>query len=424
MLDIRTIREQADAVQDAADRKGLELDVGALIRADEERRNRMGVVEQLRAERNACARQVAQLAKEGRHEEAEVVKQEASRRNVTLAREEELLKQVEAEYEELMLYVPNFYSPDTPIGASDADNVEVRRVGEQPQFEYAAKDHVALGEELGLIDLERGVKIAGSRHYVLQGAGQLLHRAVQQLALDLLADEGYTLFEVPMMAREETFYKTGFFPAGKDQAYALEGEKALLAGTAEVPLVALYGDEVLDLHEPLRLGAASSCFRSEVGKAGKDVHGLYRVHQFAKVEQVVICQANEALAEQMLQQILGNAERLLQLLELPYRVVAVCTGDLSQKNYKQYDVETWMPSRGQYGETHSASSLLDFQARRSRIRYRDEEGKLRFAYTLNNTMVATPRILIPLLENHQREDGSIHIPEALRPYMRGLQELR
>lgn len=275
-----------------------------------------------------------------------------------------------------------------------------------------------------MLDMERGVKIGGSRQYVLRNKGLLLHRAVQQLALDLLQDKGYTLLDVPVMVKEETLVSSGFFPGNRDQTYRIAGEDKWLAGTAEVPLVSMYGGEVLDLTEPRLLAACCPCYRSEVGSAGRDVHGLYRVHQFAKVEQVIICRADHELSEQWLQTITANAEELLRLLELPYRVVAVCSGDMSQKNYKQYDIETWMPSRNNYGETHSASMLLDFQARRSNLRYRDDNGKLQFAYTLNNTMVASPRILIPLVENHQREDGSIYIPKALRPYMRGIDELR
>lgn len=219
-------------------------------------------------------------------------------------------------------------------------------------------------------------------------------------------------------------YNTGYFPAGTDSAYRIDGENRWLIGTSEVPLVAYYDNEIVDVAEPIRLTAATACFRSEVGSAGRDVHGLYRVHQFAKVEQVVFCEADPARSEAMLHEITANAEQLLQLLELPYRVVAVCTGDMSQKNVKQFDIETWMPSRQAYGETHSSSNVHDFQARRSNIRYRDAEGKLRYCHTLNNTAVATPRILIPLLENHQLEDGSIYIPPALRPYMNGLETLQ
>jgi seryl-tRNA synthetase len=216
---------------------------------------------------------------------------------------------------------------------------------------------------------------------------------------------------------------TGFFPTGQDQTYHIEGEDKWLVGTSEVPIVSYYSNEIVDVSQPIKLAAVSHCFRNEVGSASKDVHGLYRVHQFAKVEQVVLCQASLDESELMLQELTQNAEKLLQLLEIPYRVMAICTADMSQKTYKQYDIESWMPSRKTYGETHSSSSLLDFQARRSNIRYRDDQGKLRFCYTLNNTAVASPRILIPLIENHQEEDGSIRIPLALRPYMNGIERL-
>ncbi|MFB9330403.1 serine--tRNA ligase [Paenibacillus aurantiacus] len=424
MLDIRMIRERANEVQEAADRRGIDCDIAKLLEIEEGCRQRRAAVEAMRAERNARSALIASLIREGRKSEAEKEKAAAAKLTDRMTADEAELKRLEDERDRRLLEVPNWISPDTPDGTTDEDNVEIRRWGEPTAAEFPVKSHVELGEELDLLDLRRGVKVGGSRQYVLKGPGLMLHRAVQQMALDLLDDEGFTLLDVPVMAKEEAFYATGFFPVGLDQAYRLEEGGHYLAGTAEVPLVAMYAGETLDLTEPMRLAAATPCFRSEVGKAGKDVHGLYRVHQFAKVEQVVICRADPELADQWLERILAHAEKLLRLLELPYRVVAVCTGDLSYKNYKQYDIETWMPSRGAYGETHSASNLLDFQARRAGIRYRDDIGRLRYAYTLNNTMAATPRILIPLLENHQQADGSIRVPEALRPYMRGMGEIR
>lgn len=352
------------------------------------------------------------------------VKEQAKRVNGELAEREQQLAETETAYRELMENVPNIVSDDTPIGDSDADNVELKRVGAPPDFDFEAKDHVALGEAMKLFDMPRGVKVAGTRNYFLTGAGLYLHRAVQQLAIDLLAERQYTVMDVPLIVREEALMRTGFFPQGRDQTYELTGGGGWLAGTAEVPLVAYYSDEIVDVSEPIRLAAVSNCYRKEAGSAGRDVRGLYRVHQFAKVEQVILCKNDLAVAEQMMREITANAEELMRLLELPYRLVAVCTGDLSLKNYEQYDIETWMPSRGSYGETHSSSLLLDFQARRSNIRYRDEDGQLQYCYTLNNTAVATPRILIPLLENHQRADGSVYIPPALRKYMNGLEELR
>ncbi|MFK7691449.1 serine--tRNA ligase [Paenibacillus sp. HJGM_3] len=425
MLDIKWIREHAEEVQRAADQKGLAVSIQALLDGDDERRRLLQETERLRHERNAHSKRIAELTREGNAPERERLQAAVREGNRVLGELEAQLELVNARHRQLLLQVPNVPSADTPLGASDADNVEVRRVGRPPEFDFAPSDHVELGERLGLLDIPRGVKAGGSRSYYLRGAGAQLHRAVQQLAIDVLAERGFTLLEVPLMVREEALTSTGFFPLGREQTYELRDEDKWLVGTSEAPLVAYCSGEVLDLGaEPLRLSAATACFRREIGSAGRDVRGLYRVHQFAKVEQVVLCEADAAVSERMLQEITANAEHILELLELPYRVVAVCTGDMSQKTHKQYDIETWMPSRQAYGETHSASNLLDFQARRANIRYRDREGRLQYAHTLNNTAVATPRILIPLLENHQQADGTVYIPAALRPYMGGLERIR
>ncbi|MCZ8523249.1 MULTISPECIES: serine--tRNA ligase [Paenibacillus] len=423
MLDIRWIRENKDKVQEAADLKGLPFDVEELLAADERWRFLMQDVERLRGLRNHSSQEIAQQLRAGLRSEAEEAKRNVQEINAELSVLEAGLSAVEQERAALLLRVPNVPSADTPRGRSDADNVETARWGEPPRFPFEPLNHVALGELHRIIDVPRGVKAAGARGYYLRGAGALLHRAVQQLAVDLLLGRGFTLLEVPLAVRPEALTHAGFFPLGEDQVYRLEGEDLYLVGTSEVPLVHYYSGETVDVAQPIRLAAVSSCFRSEVGSAGRDVQGLYRVHQFAKVEQVVLCEADPGTAERLLHEITGHAQTLLRLLELPHRTVAVCTGDMSQKTYKQYDLETWMPSRGAYGETHSSSSLLDFQARRAGIRYRGPDGKLRYCYTLNNTAVASPRILIPLLENHQQVDGSIRIPKALRPYMQGLEQL-
>lgn len=424
MLDMKWIRAHADEVQAAADGKKIKVSVRELLTLDEERRRLLQETEEGRRLRNAWSAEIGKLMQAGDRAQAEELRTRVKELNDKLQQNETKLADVQEEVTRLQWLVPNVVSPDTPAGASDEDNVEVRRVGEITKFDYDAKDHVELGEMHDMIDIARGVKIGGTRSYVLKAAGLLLHRAVQQLALDLLLKKGFTPMEVPLMVREEALVNTGFFPTGRDQVYELEGENKWLVGTSEVPLVSYYMDEVVDVAEPIRLAAMSTCFRSEVGSGGRDVRGLYRVHQFSKVEQVIICAPDADESERMLQEITGHAEELLQLLELPYRVVAVCIGDMSQKTYKQYDIETWMPSRGAYGETHSSSNLHDFQARRSNIRCRNAEGKLVYCHTLNNTAVASPRILIPLLENHQLEDGSIRIPAALRPYMGGLEYLK
>ncbi|UHA75914.1 serine--tRNA ligase [Paenibacillus sp. 481] len=465
------IRQYPERVQEAADLKGIRFSVQELLDSDHKRRSLLTAVDELRRERNEVSTRIGQYMRathrnHGKKHEArlgadatplehnqtqeqkqeqeqalkqdlqldleldlefdlEQLKQQVNLANEQLAELEMELAQAEQHYKQLILLVPNLPSPDSPVGQTDEDNVEVRRVGEPTvQQEDAALDHVALGERLGLIDMGRGVKVAGTRQYYLTGAGVYLHRAVQQLAMDLLVRQGFVPLEVPLMVREQALTASGFFPYGQEQTYAVADDQWLV-GTSEVSLISYYAGEIVDLSSgPICLAGASTCFRREVGSAGRDVRGLYRVHQFAKVEQVIICRNDAAEADRLLQHILSNAEQILQLLELPYRVMAVCTGDMSEKTHKQYDIETWMPSRGAYGETHSASNLLDFQARRSNIRFRDGEGKLQYAYTLNNTAVASPRILIPLLENHQRPDGSIYIPEALRPYMYGMTEIK
>lgn len=423
MLDMKWVRAHAEEVQAAAHGKKIKVDIAVLLQRDDERKALLQQTEEARRQRNTLSAEIGKLMQSGEREQAEKMRAQVKQLNEQLEQEEAKLAVIQEEVTRLQRLVPNIVSPDTPVGLSDEDNVELRRVGELPVFDYEARDHVELGEMHELIDIPRGVKIGGTRSYVLKGAGLLLHRAVQQLALDLLLKQGFTPLEVPLMVREDTLVNTGFFPTGRDQVYELQGENKWLVGTSEVPLVSYYADEVIDVKEPVKLAAISTCFRSEVGSGGRDVRGLYRVHQFAKVEQVILCAPDAAESERMLQEITGHAEELLQRLELPYRVVAVCTGDMSQKTYKQYDIETWMPSREAYGETHSSSNLHDFQARRSNIRRRDEEGKLVYCHTLNNTAVASPRILIPLLENHQQADGSIYIPEALRPYMGGAERL-
>ncbi|NEW08740.1 serine--tRNA ligase [Paenibacillus sp. SYP-B3998] len=425
MLDIKWIRNHPDRVSEAARSKGVQdFSVEQLLHVDLQRRNLRQRVDELRAERNVLSAQIGLLISQKQLQEAESLKEHVRQCNAALNDYEAGLEDQEAQFEAMMLKVPNLVSAGTPNGKSDADNVVMKVVGTPTMFAFEPKDHVQLGEELDLIDIPRGVKVAGSRNYYLKGMGLYLHRAVQQLALDLLTDQGFTVMDVPLMVREETLVNAAFFPGGKDQTYELVDENKWLVGTSEGPLISYYANEVVDLSKgPIRLAGVSNCFRKEAGSAGRDVRGLYRVHQFAKVEQVIICQNDEAFAEQMLEEITQHAERILELLELPYRIVSVCTGDIGAKNYKQYDIETWMPSRQNYGETHSSSSLLDFQARRSGIRYQREGGGLHYCYTLNNTAVASPRILIPLLENHQQSDGSIYIPLALRPYMRGMSSI-
>ncbi|NBX15951.1 MAG: serine--tRNA ligase, partial [Proteobacteria bacterium] len=277
-----------------------------------------------------------------------------------------------------------------------------------------------LGQKLGLIDFTRGAAVAGTRSYFLVGAGAELERAVHNLAVDLLTQRGYTLMSVPVLVRSSAMQGTGYLPGGADQAYFVEKDDMWLVGTAEVSLASYHAGEILEPAQlPVKICAHSSCFRREAGAHGKDTKGLYRVHQFQKIEQVVLCNPDKEESDRLHMELLTNAEDLLKMLELPYRVVKVCTGDLGQGQVKKHDIETWMPSRNAYGETHSCSSFYDYQARRLKIRTKDSNGKNQFVYTLNNTEVATPRVLIPLIENHQTADGRIRIPKALQKYMGG-----
>ncbi|WP_110932465.1 serine--tRNA ligase [Paenibacillus bouchesdurhonensis] len=419
MLDVKWIRAHAEEVQRAADHKRINFSVRELLEWDDRRKRHLLECEELRRQRNEGAEQAQGMLAADREAEAAELRAALKGVNRALKESAKRLEEAVQTVDRLTLLAPNVVSEDTPIGSSEEDNVEIRRVGHIPEWSFVPRDHVELGRLHDMLDIPRGVKAGGSRTYYLKGTGALLHRAVQQLAFDLLIERGFVPMEVPLLLKEQPFVHSGYFPAGQDQSFYVEDERKWLAGTSEVPLLSYYEGELLDLSEPLKLVSASNCFRSEVGSAGRDVKGLYRVHQFAKVEMVVLCQPDPDLSEKMLQEITSHAEELLALLELPYRVMSVCTGDMSGRTYKQYDIETWMPSTGSYGETHSSSNLHSFQSRRANIRCIGDGGAALHCHTLNNTAVASPRILIPLLENHQDEDGSIYIPKALRKYVAG-----
>lgn len=424
MLDIKWIEANVEEVQRSADAKGITLSINELITTNHQRITHLQQLEQLRAMRNILTNEIHQAIQRRETDQAEQLKHTMKQNKQELEEAQSQWQEAHRQYEALMLLVPNIISTDTPSGKSDKDNVELRHYLEPTSFDFPIKDHVELGDVHKMIDIPSGTKTSGSRQYYLTGMGFKLHRAVQQLAIDVLAAKGFEFMEVPLMVKTEAMVNTGFFPLGQDQSFHLEGEDYWLVGTSEVPIISYFSGKKLDVKQPIKVAAVSTCFRSEVGSAGRDTSGLYRVHQFSKVEQVVICEDDLALSQQLHEEITENAEELLQLLELPYRVMAVCSGDMSQKTYKQYDIETWMPSREAYGETHSSSNLLQFQARRANIAYTGADGKSTYCHTLNNTAVATPRILIPLLENHQQQDGSIYIPKALRPYLQGLEYIK
>jgi len=441
MIDIKFIRENTDAVRRAIEVKRVACDLDRLLAVDQDRRDAQAEADKLRGELKELSAQIGhyknpkskwfqdQLAR-GRtadelKREGESIQAQTGDIKTRIKDLEDRERGIAEAFNELMLTVPQVPSTSTPVGATDADNVEVRRWGEPRQFEFEPLDHVELGTKLGIIDIERGVKLAGTRNYLLRGAGSMLHHAVLRLAMDTIVGRGFEPVTVPVLVRDEMMVGTGYFPGGEEQAYRCERDAKSLVGTAEVSLTAMYGDEILDAEQlPIKLAAVSTCFRREAGAAGKDTHGLYRIHFFDKVEQVVLCHADDTEGEKHHHEIIANAEAVLQALALPYRLMQVCTGDMGQGKVEMYDIETWMPSRGGYGETHSASRFGDFQARRLNLRYKDAETKKNvFCHTLNNTVIASPRILIAILEQYQNADGTVTVPPALRAYMGGMEKI-
>lgn len=440
MLDIKFIRENVEAVKTAAAAKRLSCDVDRLVEVDARRRELQLELDTLRTQvkesgqlvgllRNPKSPGYQRAIQEGKSEaeikaRADAVQNELAEIKPKIKSLEETEGPILQEFDELMLTIPQPADPEVPIGKDETQNVELRKVGEVRRFEFEPKDHVALGAELDIIDIERGVKLSGSRNYTLKGDGALLHQAVLRLAQDMMIQRGFVAMVVPVLVKEEVMYGTGYFPTGRDQAYLCERDEKSLVGTAEVPLTALHCDEILSEAElPIKYCAMSMCFRREAGAAGKDTSGLYRIHLFEKVEQVIICRNDVEESKKFHAEILKNAEDVVQALGLPYRIVNVCTGDLGMGQVQKYDIETWMPSRNAYGETHSASRFYEFQTRRLRLRYRDGAKTVRFCHTLNNTVIASPRILIPILELYQNRDGTVTIPEALRPYMGGRERI-
>ncbi len=421
MLDIQTVRDDPDAIRRAGEVKGIPADLEAVAAMDRRHRDLMAAIVALRTERNRVSKAIATMAPSDRS--AAIAR--AAELKGELERKEPLLRRAQEDLRILMLRLPAPAAPDTPVGVTDADNVPIRRWGTPPSFDFPARDHVEIGAALGVLETEPAVRMAGARSYCLKGTGALLEQAVLRLATDRLVAVGFTLLHVPVLVREEAMIATGYFPLGQDEVFRLERDDLYLIGTSEVPLVARFLDQILTCGElPVRLCAVSPCFRREVGGSGRDTRGLYRVHQFTKVEQVVVGLADAAASATLHDDLLAHAEDILQALELPYRVVCVCTGDMGQGQYRKHDIEAWMPSRGAYAETHSCSTFHEFQARRGGIRYRDPGGRVRFAHTLNGTAIASPRILIPLLEVHQQKDGGVRIPDALVPYMGGLRVLK
>ena len=413
MVDLKRIRQEPDTFRQAIRLKGVVLDLDALLELDREVQGLKQRLQDIQTERNRIAKEVPKAPPEARPQ--------LVARGKALAEEakgvEELLRQKEALLWELLLQVPLPPWPGAPVGPDDSANVEIKRVGTPPEFPFPPLDHVALMEKNGWWE-PRVSRVSGSRTYALRGDLALYEMALLRFAMDFMVGRGFIPLTLPAYAREAAFVGTGHFPAARDQVWPIAGTDLYLTGTAEVVLNALHSGEILKVEElPKRYAGYAPAFRSEAGSAGKDVRGLMRVHQFHKVEQYVLTEASLEASDRAFQELLENAEAILGLLELPYRLLEVSTGDMGPGKWRQVDLEVWVPSEGRYRETHSCSALLDWQARRADLRYRDAEGRVRHAYTLNNTALATPRILVMLLENHQLEDGRVRVPEALVPYV-------
>ena len=418
MLDIKFIRENKDLILESARKKHIKFDPSDLIKADDKRKELLTEIEKMRAEQNEVSFRLPQLTDIG--QKAELIK-EMKILKENLQKEEEKLKEIMKEWQTLMLQVPNVPDVSVPEGDNEEMNKEIKIWEEPTKMDFTPKNHIELMERLDLADFETGTKVSGFRGYFLKNEGAELEFAIWQLTIDLFRQKhpDYSLMIVPSLVKRETLLGTGYLPQGEEEIYHTQ-DNDYLAGTAEVATMSYYSDKTLKKNElPKKILAFSPCLRREAGSYGKDVKGLYRVHEFYKFEQVILCEASHETSVKHHEELLANAEEILQALKLPYRIVVNCGGDLGLGQVKKYDIETWMPSKNKYGETHSCSYFHDFQTRRLNIRYKDTDGKIKFTHSLNNTAIATPRILIQILENYQQADGTVKIPEVLRKYMGG-----
>jgi seryl-tRNA synthetase len=410
MIDLKLLRENPETVRADYERRGGVPALDEVIQLDSKHRAQLQQVEALRAEQNRASKAIGQAASEDRQAAIAAAK-ELSDRIKSLEPE---LEELEARLQRAAAFLPNLLHESVPPGLAEDDNVVEREVGEKPDFDFEPKDHVALGEALGLFDAERAAKTSGSRFVYLKGQGVVLELALVRFAIDFLIERGFAPVITPVLVREHAMFGTGFLPADEFEYYKIEKDDLYLVGTSEVALAAMHSDEVLDSDAlPVRYAGFSSSFRREAGSYGKDTKGLIRVHQFDKVEQFSFAHPDDSWDEYAT--IRANQERILQALEIPYRVLVMCAGDLGGPAAKKVDHEAWLPGAQRYLELTSATNATDFQARRLHIRYRDKEGS-RLVHTLNGTACAVGRTIVALLENHQQADGTVSIPEALRPY--------
>ncbi|HUO50162.1 MAG TPA: serine--tRNA ligase [Candidatus Paceibacterota bacterium] len=415
MLDIKFIRENKDIVIAGAKKKHIDVDIEKLIALDDKRKQLQASIDEKRAEQNAASEKIAQ-AKDPAERQQLIAGMGGVKE--ALKHDEELMQDVMKEWRALMVQVPNVPDISVPDGDSDADNVEVRTWGEIPKFDFEPKSHIDLMLANDMADFERGAKVAGFRGYFLKNDGARLVWALERFVEDrFMNKDGFTPMIVPSMVRREPFVGTGYLPQSEEDLYKTQ-DGDYLAGTAEVATMGYYMDEILDASQlPLKYFAFSPCFRREAGSHGKDTKGVFRIHEFIKYEQVILCEADHQTSVKFHEELTENSEKLLQELEIPYHVVVNCGGDLGLGQVKKYDIEAWMPSEKKYRETHSSSYFHDFQTRRLNIRYRDESGTVRYAHSLNNTALALPRILCQIVENYQQKDGAIKVPDVLRPYI-------
>lgn len=419
MVDIKLLREQPELFERGAKKKGVRIDIDRVLQLDEELRHLRFKIDQLRGQRKKISKEISLSEKQG-------IMQALSRAREIKTQIKELetrKSKVQVELRELLLSIPLPAAPDVPEGVNEDDNVPIRTWGKMPNFNFPPKDYITLMRGLDLLDLERGTKIGGFRGYVLKNEAVLLENALLRYSIDLLVKKGFTLLRPPIMVKEFALLGSGMFPQGKKDTYKVD-DGLFLAGTTEVSLMTFHAGEVLSEDDlPIRYVGISPAYRREVGSYGKDVKGVFRVHEFIQTEMVVLCKNDINESIKWHEELLVNSEEMMQALELPYRVVNVCAGELSSGQAKRYDIEAWVPSEKRFRETHSDSYLLDFQSRRLNIRYKTIGGKLKFVHSLNNTGVAVPRILISLIENHQRANGNIVIPSVLQPYI-GLGEIK
>lgn len=414
MLDINFIRDNKELLKRAAEIKHVDFDLDELLAVDEKRRQLKTAVDEKRAQKNELSDKIGSADSDEARQE---LIQQSQKLKEEMQSDEDELKEVQGQWQQLMLKVPNIPDMSVPEGETDADNQELKTWGQKPSFDFDPKDHVELMKEKGMADFERGTKVHGFRGYFLKGAGAELSWAIWNYARDFFGKKKFETFIAPAIIRKQFLYGSGHLPSEAEDLYETQDED-YLSGTAEIPMMAYHADEALEAAElPKRYLAFSPCYRREAGSHGKDTKGLMRVHEFYKLEQLILCEGTHQESVRLHEEITEYTEQFLQSLGLPYRQVIICGGDLKKSQVKSYDFELWVPSEKQYREIASLSYYHDFQTRRFNIKYKDEDGNRRYAHSLNGTAIATPRVLVALLENNQQADGTITIPEALRPYM-------